>query len=252
MKKIESESMSEYVIKIRELTDSLAATGDIVEDRDKIEFVADGLGPKFWSFNSSIHSQPHMLFEEFIHLIIREDAFLHRQTLPSLAPSSSDVGSSSLAFVAKVKHSSIHRDYRSKNEQRGKSSKNRWRKSSSSNVVCQLCDIVGHSTKTCRRVTKAMATMEDCCKDGTWLLDSKASSNMTPNLDNLSKAQEYSGINCITIGNGLGLLLTHISIAKIDTNSSLIRLRNTLCVPHLKMNLILVQAMSKYLIVILF
>lgn len=36
MKKIESEPMSEYVIKIKEITNSLAIARDLINNRDKI------------------------------------------------------------------------------------------------------------------------------------------------------------------------------------------------------------------------
>lgn len=94
LKKSDDKSMSDFVIKVSALTDSLLATGDRLRDVDIIDFVVDGLGPKFQPFISSIHSQPNMLFDDFLHLVIKEDFFLKKLTSNSPA-------STTLAFVAK-------------------------------------------------------------------------------------------------------------------------------------------------------
>lgn len=43
----------------------------------------------------------------------------------------------------------------------------------------------------------------------------------------------------------MGFPITYIGIAKIQTNFGLIRLRDTLCVPQLKIKLVLVQVIFK-------
>lgn len=68
-----------HLIKVRAHSDNLAPADNWVNDHDKIEFVADGLGLDFRPFISSNHSQPMMLFDDFIHLLIREDMFLSCQ-----------------------------------------------------------------------------------------------------------------------------------------------------------------------------
>lgn len=77
--------MGEFIIKVRALTDSLSATTNRIQDVDIIDFVANNLGPKFRPFISSIHSQPNMLFDEFLHLVIKEDLFLKMQN-PQFKP----------------------------------------------------------------------------------------------------------------------------------------------------------------------
>lgn len=42
------------------------------------------------------------------------------------------------------------------------------------------------------KVYKAMSVVGDDSEDGNWILDSGTSTHMTPDLDNLSEAQEYS------------------------------------------------------------
>lgn len=66
--------MMDYIIKVRALIDSLISVGDTLADIDKTDFVCDGLGLEYRPFMFLIHSQ-EIIFEKFIHLVIREDAF---------------------------------------------------------------------------------------------------------------------------------------------------------------------------------
>lgn len=91
-----------------------------------------------------------------------------------------------------------------------------------------------------RKDLKALAAMDASeGNDGNWILVSDTSSHMTFEVDNLSNPQEYSGMNTITIGNGIGLKISHISIAMIKSyQGTKLPLTNTLCVPQLKMNIL--------------
>jgi len=42
--------MTDFIIKVRALIDCLSSTGDNICDRDKIDFVANGLGDEFHPF----------------------------------------------------------------------------------------------------------------------------------------------------------------------------------------------------------
>lgn len=63
----------------------------------------------------------------------------------------------------------------------------------------------------------------------TWLFDSRTSNHMTPKVENLFDAQEYSCNRSITIGNGLTLPISHVGTAKINLDNDIIPLRNTKC-----------------------
>lgn len=169
----------DFVIKIRELTDSLSSTGDLVSDRDKIEFVAEGLGPDFQPFILSTHNQHNMLVENFIPLVFHKDRFLCKQSSP--------FSTNQAPFAANLQNSS--RDNRCCNNNR--SYKNRF-----------------WSTEP----YEALNHMTFCLI--TWLLDFGALNHMTPEIENLSDAREYSGNKSITIGHGLTLPISHIGKIK--------------------------------------
>lgn len=90
-----------------------------------------------------------------------------------------------------------------------------------------------------------MVVIGDDCKDGNWFLYFGALSHNTLEVDNLFDPQEYSSTKFITIGNDLGLSISHIGTTMIKIENDNIPLRNILCVPHLKMILISIQFMSK-------
>lgn len=50
----------------------------------------------------------------------------------------------------------------------------------------------------------------DEASEGNRLFDSSATNDMTPDLESLSDVHEYSGMNNITIGNGLGLRISNV------------------------------------------
>lgn len=68
---------------------------------------------------------------------------------------------------------------------------------------------------------------------------------MSPDLDKFSDAQDYTGKSSIIIGNGLGLPISHIGTVEFKTPTSIIPLKNTLCVPKLKQNLLSLQSLTK-------
>lgn len=218
LKKSENESMSDFVINMRALTDSLSIAEDRLRDVDIIDFVAEGLGPKFQPFISSIHSQPNMLFDEFLQLIIKKEMFLKK-------PNSQTLITTATAFAAKSSNwdSCLHPSHSCSNGN-GKSSnhesRSRWKHASSSSLVCHICDKTDHFANTCQKAMKTLAAVDNQYGDGddNWILDSGASSHMTPKVVNLSNPQEYSGMGSITIGNGLDLKITHIGTIMIKTN----------------------------------
>lgn len=150
--------MSEFVIKIRALTDNLTTVGDLIRDRKKIEFVADGLGLEFRPFLSSVYSQPKMLFEDFIHLVVREEIFLlrHGTSFANPAPTSATFAAKGKSFNGNRDNSS--HDYYDNQTQKnnGKSKNNRWHRTMNNPVVCQLCDTASHPDKTCRKSGRAI------------------------------------------------------------------------------------------------
>jgi hypothetical protein len=70
------------------------------------------------------------------------------------------------------------------------------------------------------------------------LLDSGASHHVTADLNNLSLHAPYTGYDDVMIGDGTGLSITHTGSTSLLTNNSAFQLKDVLCVPDIKTNLI--------------
>ena len=82
-------------------------------------------------------------------------------------------------------------------------------------------------------------------RDKNWLLDSAASHNITGDLSNLSIHSEYDGTDEVILGDGLGLVVSHIGSLALHSPHRTLTLRDTLCVPNLCKNLISVHHLTK-------
>ncbi|CAN0920514.1 Retrovirus-related Pol polyprotein from transposon RE1 [Linum grandiflorum] len=91
-------------------------------------------------------------------------------------------------------------------------------------LVCQICEKIGHSARTCRNLFTAhqqqaqinymahpsSSTQQAPSHSGPWLMDSAASHHVTADLGNLSIYSDYNGPDEIMIGDGTGFRITHI------------------------------------------
>ncbi|KAL3341414.1 hypothetical protein AABB24_025788 [Solanum stoloniferum] len=76
-------------------------------------------------------------------------------------------------------------------------------------------------------------------------MDSGASHHVTNDIQNLSLSSDYDGPDEVKIGDGSGLHITHVGTSKINSSSNTLHLRNVLCVPSIKSNLISVGKFCK-------
>ncbi|XP_057982287.1 uncharacterized protein LOC131167500 [Malania oleifera] len=79
-------------------------------------------------------------------------------------------------------------------------------------IVCQLCDKVGHSARTCYSalgVKYVNCATTYVSTNRKWLVDSATSHCITSNLANLFVHSEYDGTDEVIIDDDLGLRVTH-------------------------------------------
>jgi hypothetical protein len=138
-----------------------------------------------------------------------------------------------------------HRDRRSSNYNIGRSTNFNRRYQ----PKCQLCDQFGHTAKFCSHSNSsnisANCATSSTGKDKNWLLDSAASHNITGDLSNLSIHSEYDGTDEVLLGNGSGLVVSHVGSLALHSPNRTFLLRDTLCVPNLCKNLIYVHYLTK-------
>lgn len=67
---------------------------------------------------------------------------------------------------------------------------------------------------------------------------------MTPVVDAITNEQPYEGNLAIIVGNGKVLKVTHIGNVQLTIGNDVLDLKNTLCFPNLRKNLISIQRLT--------
>lgn len=91
----------------------------------------------------------------------------------------------------------------------------------------------------------AMAAKFNFNVDQTWFADSGASNHITTDMNNLELSVPYLGGDEITVGNGLGLCITHTGFSTLKSSNSKFLLKNVLCCPRSGANLLSTQKFCK-------
>ena len=89
--------------------------------------------------------------------------------------------------------------------------------------------------------TRSMAATLGANKNQNWLTDTSAFDHITPNLSQLSLAQQPATGEFVIVGNGQDLPVTHIGNGKLITSSHNFCLNNILRVPRIASNLLSVH-----------
>jgi hypothetical protein len=101
---------------------------------------------------------------------------------------------------------------------------------------------MGHTAKHCKHIqfntSTASCTSTSPAQDTKWLIDSAPSHNITDNLVNLFIHSEYNNTDEIIIGDGSGLLISHIGSLLLHFHNRTFHLNDTLCVSNIQKNLI--------------
>ena len=78
-----------------------------------------------------------------------------------------------------------------------------------------------------------------------WILDSGATHQMTPNIDNLTLHSDYQGTDAIKIGNGKSLSITHTGSSLYCSHDNIFQFNDILFVSYSCSNLLSIYAFTK-------
>ena len=105
---------------------------------------------------------------------------------------------------------------------------------------CQICRLEGHYADRCKqRYDQHEPT--SYLAESDWLLDTGALAHMTPDNSTLEQSTAYTGKECVIVGNGASLPITHTS--NISQSPDL-KLLDVLVVPHLTKNLLSISKLT--------
>jgi hypothetical protein len=237
MKK-DTRSVVEYSREFKSVCDQLAAMGRPVDDLDKIHWYLRGLGSAFSTFSTTQLSLPSLTsFTEIVPMAESYENFIKSLELPP-------TGSTSAAFTAS--HSNKFVFARGANRPfHGGRSRGNGRFQHNRPIRCQICREEGHYATSCHdrysHSSKSSNLVESFTQASDWYTDTGATAHMTNDVAQLDKSDTYTGKDCVVVGNGATLPISHTSI--LSPTSSL-TLKDVLVVPGLTKNLISISKLT--------
>jgi hypothetical protein len=248
-----SRSVTEFLHGIKLIADELALIDHPVSADDLTLYILNGLGSEFREIAAPIRARETSLtFEELHDLLVGHEGYLRRleqQSATAFVPTanfSHRRGGSSGSHLPNPKGSTDRLRSNGRSYQRGPipSAQKKYQ------PRCQWCERLGHTARQCSKLPSpdfsANCAASSHGKNNRWLVDSAASHNMTTDLSSLSIHSEYDGTDEVVIGDGSGLPVSHVGSLSLPSPSRNFHLRDTLCVPTIKKNLISVHHFTKH------
>jgi len=151
--------------------------------------------------------------------------------------------------VSRPDFCSLHSSYTSDNRQ-GNWQGN-WQRSRGQNPRYQLYQTFGHTASHCPQLQhrgygqqpSVNLALRNLSSTGNpdWIPETGANQHVTPNLITLATSEPYLGNNNLHVGDGKGLLISHIDHTKIYTPHNYFTFSNVLHVPTITKCLLFVQ-----------
>ncbi|KAG7559597.1 Reverse transcriptase RNA-dependent DNA polymerase [Arabidopsis thaliana x Arabidopsis arenosa] len=246
-------TIDEYFQGLTTRFDQLALLGKVIDHEDQIEYILDGLSEDYKVIANQMEGRdiPPSLTE------LHEKLLNHEANLMTAAPTST--------FPITANYVTNNRNNLSAPKPTTNQRGNDSRQSRPYLGKCQICGVQGHSAKHCYQLqgftsqqgpappllptppyppspwlppANLVTATNPPLGQNPWVLDSGTTHHITSDLNNLSLHQPYNGGEKVLIGDGSGLRISHTGLASLPPCSKPLALRDVLCVPDIKKNLL--------------
>ncbi|KAL6333419.1 hypothetical protein AAG906_028604 [Vitis piasezkii] len=239
-------SINDYVLKMRNITDMLSASGKLVSDEDLILYILGGLGPEFETIVVNIMSRSEAIFLQEVHYLLQSHEILLEQLSAAFVI---DVPPATHITIGGVQNSNTN-----DGQFRGSNNRNsRPRNFSSPHQPQQLQHRppplqpqmplvpsypIQNSQQQQHDSTNtsphAYIVVPDLESNSSWVLDSDATHHMTTDSNTLDVSDHYSGIRNVVVGNGQTLDISSVRWSYFSSykSSKSLYLTNVLHVLH--------------------
>ena len=195
MIKKRNQTVQEYLHIVKALVDKISIIDHLIADDDLTMYILNELGSDFWEIATPIREREKPLaFEELHDLLVGHDAYLRR------------LETTTRQLVALANYSNRHPTSLSSDQH----SKGNFNGQHKYTPKCQIYDELGHIAKHCPRLRFVEPTANYVATSPTtnpkWLIDSRASHNITGDLANLSIHFEYDDTDEVVIGDSSGCM----------------------------------------------
>ena len=266
-----SQSITEYVGKMRTLGDEMAAACRPIEDEELVEYILTGLDMEYNPVVTSILSRKdYVLVNDAYQQLLAFET--HMELMTGGNGSSANMANrgrgngrgrgggrghgSGCGGGSSNTASNNQRQGDGNGAGRGNFGRGNYSNkggNSSSRPLCQVCLKTGHTANRCwhrfdenyvpeeRHVAAAVASYNI---DTNWYTDTGATDHITSDLEKLQARDKYNGSDQIHAANGSGMKISHIGHSTIHTPSRDIHLTNVLYVPQATKNLVSVHRLA--------
>ncbi|KAI0522396.1 hypothetical protein KFK09_004775 [Dendrobium nobile] len=254
-------SMQQYLAKIKSIVDTIAASGSNVDQEDIIIYILNGLPAAYNSFKTSFRTSMLPIdLDTLYSLMCSEEIHVQREAgKDGNTPSDPTAFYSNISFNKSRNNKKVFRNKNTASSPSPFNTVNNSQPGSSTTIpICQICGKQGHVAIKCwhrcnpnyapttSHQPRALLAQASSNVNQEWVLDSGASTHITPDVSNINYPSSYRGSDVVSIANGSSLPIhnTGQGILPIPDTDRKLHLSNLLHVPSLKHNLLSVSKLT--------
>ncbi|XP_019249271.1 PREDICTED: uncharacterized protein LOC109228586 [Nicotiana attenuata] len=202
--------VTDYLNQVRSLCDELATAGAPVTHAELIVKILTGLGPEYREISAAIRARDTPIsYEELFEKLIDHELFLKHNALPHTSTTITAAVAQKTSSQART-NATHNNNRRQNNNQQHRSQpwRNRRANQQDNNLVCQLCDHIGHSVRVCRSQShnhfqaRANFAGRQTQQPTPWIVDTGATHHVASDAQSLTNINDYNGPEEIAMGNG--------------------------------------------------
>ncbi|PKU72184.1 Retrovirus-related Pol polyprotein from transposon TNT 1-94 [Dendrobium catenatum] len=221
---MKDQTMMQYLSDIKGKCDAIASSGTPLDPEDVIMYTLNGLPPAYQAFKTYIRTnlQP-MNIDDFYAQLCSEELNLaaerarENQLLPSTDPQMALAASRGRGRFRSNRGHGRYIQSTSSPTQQNTSFRSPGRSANSTYLECQICRKLGHSAFKCwhrsnlqyQPASSSAFVASSASETNDWVLDSGATSHLTPDFTQIQNPQQYMGSQQVQIGNGDMLPISH-------------------------------------------
>ncbi|KAI0488890.1 hypothetical protein KFK09_028729 [Dendrobium nobile] len=255
-------SMQQYLTQIKHIVDNIAAFGSKLDPEDIVHYILNGLPQSYNSFKTYIRTSPLPAdLDSLYSLLCSEEIHVNQEQQRELTTDQTALYSNN--------NNNFPRGKQQKRYIKNKTVSNyqtsplptqpQPQPSSSTKSICQICGKTGHIAINCWHrcnfkfaptisyQPRAMLAQPTSHPTQDWILDTGATTHLTPDNANLLQQTAYNGSDSISVANGSSAPIQHTGqgLLPLPDSTRKLHLNNLLHVPSLTHNLIFVSRLTK-------